>query len=213
MSSRSHWFKFKTVRTEKGPELLLEQRRSDGIICGKTVRSNLSQWLRLLPSCEWPHPLASRAESERRRDADPISDEGREQTCVKALISRIQPVSLNAPSNRVCWGEGWLRSKANTPTGVHVEADVCRTPGLASTAQPRSLFIFPVQSSGSSPPVSAGPSNALLIATLRLPSPQTHIRLHVPATKSTSAASRRGGGQAYGWRGGGILLKPHFAVG
>lgn len=25
----------------------------------------------------------------------------------------------------------WLGSKANTPAGVHVEADVCRTPGLA----------------------------------------------------------------------------------
>lgn len=78
----------------------------DGIICGKNkhilllrpslrirdgsslfqrVPNDLPQWLRLLPSCEWPHPLTSRAESERRRDADPISDEGKEQTCVKVV--------------------------------------------------------------------------------------------------------------------------------
>lgn len=109
------------------------------------------------------------------------------------------------------WG-GVALVQGKHSTGVHAEADVCRTPGLASTAQPRWLFIFPVQSSGSSPRSVCRPSKALLIATLRLPSPQTRIRLHVPATKSTSAASRRGGGRAYSWRGDGILLKPHFAV-
>lgn len=117
---------------------------------------------------EWPHPPASRAKSERRRDADPISAEGREQLCVNSLISHLQPILLNAPSKSLCWGG--LGPKANTPTGVHGEADVCRSPGPASTAQPHSLFIFPVQSSGSSPRCVCRPSNALLIATLRLPS-------------------------------------------
>lgn len=80
------------------------------------------------------HPLAFWAESERREDADPISDEGREQTCVKALISHIQPILLNAPSKRVC-GEGWLWSKANTPP-VCTPRQMCA--GLQAWPAPRS---------------------------------------------------------------------------
>lgn len=88
-------------------------------------------------------------------------------------------------------GEGWLDSKANTPTGVHMSAGLQAWPGPCSRAH----YLFSqFKALAAAHAASAGPSNALLIATLRLPSPQTHIGLHVPATKSTSAASSRGGG-------------------
>lgn len=71
--------------------------------------------------------------------------------------------------------------------------------------------------------VSAVQSNAPLITTLRLRSPQSHILQLVPATNSTSAVPRNmarqhpgegWGGSRAGLRvgGKGILLKPHFAV-
>lgn len=91
---------------------------------------------------------------------------------------------------------------------------VCRTPGPASTAQPRSLCIFPVQSSGGGV---GGPFQR---------APDCHTEASQPADpyRVTRASYQvhicsipawwwwGGGGQVYRWRGGGILLEPHCAA-
>lgn len=111
---------------------------------------------------------------------------------MKALISHVQPTLLNAPSKSVCWGG---RGVAQVQ-GKHSHR--CARQGRCLQDSRPVQF----KALAAAHAASAGPSNALLIATLRLPSPQTRIRLHVPVTKSASAASRRGGGAGLRLEGG-----------